>query len=237
MLSNEKLNQSIIETKITPLKEENDDNKKYLLSNDNDKNNAEFYSIDTKNENKKEEEKDIKQDSTAINYNYTFKKAICSCHAKESSPSFADMKIDKNKLLDNFKNINFSSSDKKLENKIRELEAKLDNKLESLNYASMLTSTNNFNNNEDIKNKDEDKSKGDNILEKYSILNNQGLSDITKAYLGSYISGDRPELSDFSKAYINGISSNNSIRPELSNLTMEYLKNNTSDFKKEEIEN
>ena len=28
-------------------------------------------------------------------YNYTFKKAICSCHAKESSSSFNDMKIDK----------------------------------------------------------------------------------------------------------------------------------------------
>ena len=38
-------------------------------------------------------------------YNYTIKKAICSCDAKESSLSFADMKIDKNKLLDNFKNL------------------------------------------------------------------------------------------------------------------------------------
>ncbi len=39
------------------------------------------------------------------NYNYTTKKAICSCHAKESSLSFADMKIDKKQLLDNFKDI------------------------------------------------------------------------------------------------------------------------------------
>ena len=38
-------------------------------------------------------------------YNDTSKKAKCSCVAKKSSSSFADMKIDKNKLLDNFKNI------------------------------------------------------------------------------------------------------------------------------------
>ena len=40
-----------------------------------------------------------------FDYNYNLKKAICSCHAEESSSSFADMKIDKKKLLDNFKNI------------------------------------------------------------------------------------------------------------------------------------
>ena len=39
-------------------------------------------------------------------YDYNIKKAKCSCHAKESSSSFAGMKIDKKKLLDNFKNIN-----------------------------------------------------------------------------------------------------------------------------------
>ena len=40
-----------------------------------------------------------------VNYNYTLKKAKCSCNIKESSSSFKDMKINKNKLLDNFKNI------------------------------------------------------------------------------------------------------------------------------------
>ena len=44
-------------------------------------------------------------DCSFISYNYTIKKAICSCDAKESSSSFAAMKIDKKKLLDNFKNI------------------------------------------------------------------------------------------------------------------------------------
>ena len=44
-------------------------------------------------------------DCDFVDYNYTSKKAKCSCKAKESSLSFADMKINRNKLLDNFKNI------------------------------------------------------------------------------------------------------------------------------------
>ena len=38
-------------------------------------------------------------------YNSALKKAKCSCYPKESSSSFAEIKIDKKKLLDNFKNI------------------------------------------------------------------------------------------------------------------------------------
>jgi len=38
-------------------------------------------------------------------YDYDILVAKCSCNVKESSESFADMKIDKNKLLENFKNI------------------------------------------------------------------------------------------------------------------------------------
>ena len=44
-------------------------------------------------------------DCDFVSYNYTIKKAKCTCKVKESSSSFADMKIDENKLLDNFKNI------------------------------------------------------------------------------------------------------------------------------------
>ena len=44
-------------------------------------------------------------DCNLVSYNYTSKKAKCSCETKGSSKSFADMKINKNKLLDNFKNI------------------------------------------------------------------------------------------------------------------------------------
>ena len=44
-------------------------------------------------------------DCDFIYYNYTSKKAKCSCEAKESKASFADMKINKKKLLDNFKDI------------------------------------------------------------------------------------------------------------------------------------
>ena len=44
-------------------------------------------------------------DCVFLDYNYTSEKAICSCEAKGASSSFADMKINKNKLLDNIKNI------------------------------------------------------------------------------------------------------------------------------------
>ena len=44
-------------------------------------------------------------DCDFVDYNYTSKKAKCSCESKESSLSFKDMNIDKNKLLNNFKNI------------------------------------------------------------------------------------------------------------------------------------
>ena len=48
--------------------------------------------------------KAVCQDNCAfVNYNYTSKRAKCSCKAKESSSSFADMVINKKKLLDNFK--------------------------------------------------------------------------------------------------------------------------------------
>ena len=40
-----------------------------------------------------------------VGYDSNTKKAKCSCEPKESSSSFADMEIDKKKLLNNFKNI------------------------------------------------------------------------------------------------------------------------------------
>ena len=57
-------------------------------------------------------------------YNYAIKKANCSCKVKESSKSFALMKIDKQKLLANFKdikniaNINMLACTKKLFSKL-----------------------------------------------------------------------------------------------------------------------
>ena len=44
-------------------------------------------------------------DCDFVGYNYTSKKAKCSCKVKESSSTFADMNINKNKLLENFKDI------------------------------------------------------------------------------------------------------------------------------------
>ena len=45
------------------------------------------------------------EDCDLIAYNYTTSKAICSCEVKESSSTFADMNINKTKLLDNIKDI------------------------------------------------------------------------------------------------------------------------------------
>ena len=40
-----------------------------------------------------------------LEYDYTTSVANCSCNVKEISESFADMNINTNKLLENFKNI------------------------------------------------------------------------------------------------------------------------------------
>ena len=46
------------------------------------------------------------EDCDFIDYDNTTKKAICSCYTKIELPLISDIKVDKNKLLDNFKNIN-----------------------------------------------------------------------------------------------------------------------------------
>ena len=102
-----------------------------------------------------------------------------------------------------------TESDKKLEKKIKVLETKLD----KLNNPSQSDEENQ---------KDEEK----NIYDKYE------LSDISKAFLNSYLDdgSPKPELSDYSKAYMTGISEDytsettNNERPVLSGLTMEFLK-------------
>ena len=108
--------------------------------------------------------------------------------------------------------IKLTNSDIKLAKKIEELEIKLDN----LNKGKL---------------SEEPKEEEKNIYDKYE------LSDITKAFLDSYTedSSQKPELSDFSKAYITGLDVDYNIdyedtkkneRPALSGLTMEFLKDN-----------
>ena len=45
------------------------------------------------------------EDCYLSGYDTKIKIAKCECHIKESSSSFADMKINKNKLFENFKDI------------------------------------------------------------------------------------------------------------------------------------
>ena len=128
-----------------------------------------------------------------------------------------------NKLIDNNSSIKNLSSSKRLEQKIKDLESKLDD----LNNNT----TSVFNISEPI---DTD------YDYKYSILNNPGLSDITRAYLSSFLGESIPktELSDFSRAYMIKLDDYNANieRPTLSGLTKEFLKEKDDDKdKKEEI--
>ena len=104
-----------------------------------------------------------------------------------------------------------------------------------MNYAktslSLTDGVKNDTDNANVNKDEKEKEKQFNIFEKYSFLNNPGLSDITREYLSAYASNPRPELSDFSKAYINSNlteTTTSNTRPELSNLTKEYLKNNVT---------
>ena len=63
---------------------------------------------DISNKDRKNEYPNIavcQDDCEFVDYNYNTEKAICSCKIQESSASFKDININKQKLLDNFKNI------------------------------------------------------------------------------------------------------------------------------------
>ena len=79
-----------------------------------------------------------------------------------------------------------------------------------------------------------------NAYDKYNLLTNLELSDETKAFLTSYTyTSSRPELNDYTKAYLDTLNDNsNDIKPELTNLTKEYLSQNIeNDDKKTEDNN
>ena len=62
------------------------------------------------------------------------------------------------------------------------------------------------------------------FLDNYNNIDNQELSEYTRAYLNSYMSASRPELSDFSKQFLSSNDTNNfTTKPELSNITRAYL--------------
>ena len=70
-----------------------------------------------------------------------------------------------------------------------------------------------------------------NLLERYTFLANPDLLDSAGEYISSYLLPTRPELSDYTKEYlesVNDISSSN--KAELSNLTKAYLNSNGNEF-------
>ena len=132
-----------------------------------------------------------------------------------------DININKDFNISSSKNSLISTQ--KLEKKIKDLELKLDDL--NNNISPFLGST-----------EIEEQEQNNNV--KYSILDNPGLSDITKAYLSSYLEDSSPklELSDFSRAYFFGLDDYNiyNERPALSGLTQEFLMENDNDMDKNE---
>ena len=196
-------------------------NEKNKLNEDNNKN----LEVKIISNNSTKLTEDIKNEKELLSNNKIIKNDIeISSNKVEENKDILSDNNEKSAIKIEDQADNDISSDKKLENKIKELEEKLNNKLNLINYEI-----------DKNKNKEgEEKTEEENIYEKYSFLNKPELSDITKKYLSSYTSGPRPELSDFSKAYMIGLTTNTTTRPELSNLTMEYLMKNTNDFNKEE---
>jgi len=207
----------------------------------NNKDNIKINNINNKSENNIDKDKNKTKDDEIINLkndiqinnNINEKESkeknitpIKSINILENNLN-NDININQNNNINKSIEINNSSiknltSSNKLEQKIKELESKLDdlnNNTESI-----------FNISEPI-NSDYDY--------KYSLLNKTGLSDITKEYLSTFLEESMPktELSDFSKAYMIQLDDYNMIneRPTLSVLTKEFLKENddNKDIKEE----
>ena len=106
---------------------------------------------------------------------------------------------------------------------ILEPEKKEENKMINMNEQISMTSA-----------KNTETTNNYNFLYNYDNLDSQELSEYTRAYLNSYMSAARPELSDFSKQFLSSNETNNfTTKPELSNITRAYLfSQNTSNEEK-----
>ena len=119
-----------------------------------------------------------------------------------------------NNLIQNPNKIRKLNSTEKLEQKIKDLESKLDD----LNNNTISF----FNTTEEEEENNDDK---------YLILNKPGLSEISKEYLSINLDDLEPknELSDFTRAYMIELHNYDNVdneRPELSGLTKKFLKDN-----------
>ena len=106
---------------------------------------------------------------------------------------------------------------------VLEQEKKKENKNKKINEQISMTSA-----------KNTETTNNYNFLYNYDNLDSQELSEYTRAYLNSYMSAARPELSDFSKQFLSSNETNNfTTKPELSNITRAYLfSQNTSNEEK-----
>ena len=215
---------------------------KYYTQPDNDTKDTKNYSSDIKStvitNNNSEKDNNIKNDilnkkiikeskneSQVEQVDYIKKEEVKNITPVKETNITNYKKDDLNINID----INTSSSKKslcstqKLEKKIKDLELKLDDL--NNNISPFLDIT-------------EPERPEQNNINKYSILDNPGLSDITKAYLNSYLEDSEPktELSDFSKAYIIGLNDYNIINdsPVLTGLTKEFLNQYDDNINKNE---
>ena len=211
---------------------------KQYNSNENDNINSNISKNISEYNQSEVNEKDIKKEEKNSNINKinidekNIKEEIKNIEAENKGKEEKDVKIEneeknigKNEIKSEEKIIEpIKKDENKPENDISEV--KIENKIDFLNFNRPFLNNLNLNITED------DKAKGQNVYETYSFLNKPELSDYTKAYLSSYSSGHRPELSDYTKAYLSTItSSTSSVRPELSNLTKEYLSSHLSGFR------
>ena len=107
---------------------------------------------------------------------------------------------------------------------------KTENEIETKKDEDNKKTTSNIINND----KKEEKN-NNNPYDIYNINMNSEISEITKSYLNSCMPTIRPELSDFSKQFLNSSLTNNYInKPELSNITRAYLISQSPEDGKDE---
>jgi len=209
-------------TKFEPLDKEKilKENKKDKINIDNIGNNISIdNNINTKkdlnlnnNNNEEVETTPIKKTNISIIDNFN-----------ETEINKDDNNINNN-LIENPNKIRKLNSTEKLEQKIKDLESKLDD----LNNNTISF----FNTTEEEENNDN----------KDSILNKPGLSEISKEYLSINLDALEPknELSDFSRAYMIELYNYDNLsheRPQLSGLTKEYLRENEEIKEEKDVEN
>ena len=208
---------------------------KNISNNESNKNNDKNQNFINNNENKEksdvitdDKDKD-KEKSNYINKYNSFKNNISNIDLdfeankkKEEENKNINMDQTKENEKDTKNNTNTINESNITKNEIKSenFVEKKENNNSSPSSSNALPCENNLKLN--IENKENEI-----IFDKYNFLKNAEISDITKDFLILNASSVRPELNEYTKAYLNSITdTNTSTRPELTKLTKEYLLQN-----------